>query len=277
MSAAESFLIRFHRAHPGCTSQAYAQGRIDGGGSSYDVLADCVPDDLPEEARVLDLGCGDGHLLELLVRRGWRASQLLGVDLSAEELGLARDRAALHGARLMHGRAQELDLPDASVHAVLSHLAFMLMDQPERVLAQVTRVLAPGGVFATVVGGGPKVGDAFELFIDLLLPIVRRVGAPLPRLGDRRCRTEQGLNELLGPAAGFVGLPRIQDFAVDLGGPFEAVWLNLSTMYDLYELPADALEELRTAFAAATRGLGPEPDRVPCSMFVRCARAVRQD
>ncbi|MBL4633932.1 MAG: class I SAM-dependent methyltransferase, partial [Kofleriaceae bacterium] len=58
---AEDFLLEFHRRHPGCTSQAFAQGGQEGiGGSSYELLVEVA---LAEESSIVDLGCGDGHLL----------------------------------------------------------------------------------------------------------------------------------------------------------------------------------------------------------------------
>jgi SAM-dependent methyltransferase len=263
--ASEDFLLAFHRAHPGCTSQAFADGRIGATGSSYDLLVRCVP--APSPGRVLDLGCGDGHLLERLARSGLAPGDLVGVDLSPDELALASARPALAGAALLEGRGQALPLPGGSVGVALSHLAWMLMSDPEQVVAEIVRVLRPGGVFAAVVGGGPRLGDAFELFLDLLSP-VSAAGSPVPRLGDLRCRTEAGLAELLGPRRGFVGAPRVEDFTVDLSSSADVVWARLSTQYALHGLPAAAREELRASFCAEAERLA-DAGRVPCSMFVR--------
>ena len=272
VNSAEAFLLAFHRAHPGCTSEAFGRGRIDGGGSSYDLLADVVDG---EPGAVLDLGCGDGHLLELLVARGIPARRLVGLDLSEHELAIARGRAALQGAALLQGRAQALPMADGSVGAVVSHLALMLMSDIEQVVGEIVRVLRPGGLLATVVGGGPKLGDSFELFLDLLAPIVRRRERSVPRLGDPRCRGERGIHELFGAAAGFSGTPRIDDVRVDLSGTAEQVWRTLSTIYEMHELPPEATAELRDAFLPAALALAPDGRTVPCSMFARTIVATR--
>ncbi len=272
---ADPFLLAFHRAHPGCTSQAFGRGRVDGGGSSYDLLADCVSGELNTSTPLLDLGCGDGHLLELLVGRGIAPERLVGLDMSAEELDLAGGRPALRGSRLLQGRAAALPLPDGSVGAVLSHLAFMLMSDAEQVVREVRRVLASGAVFATVVGGGPKLGDSFEVFLDLLGPVLKGFATPMPQLGDPRCRSDRGLGELLGRAAGFDGPPRLSNHTVHLDGTLEQVWSSLSTFYNLYGLPAQTLRELRAAFEGPARALAPGSATIPCSMFVRLAVATR--
>src|ERR1043165_7554754 len=59
------------------------------GCSWYDWLAGEVRD-LPAEAGILDLACGDGYLMSLLASRGGR--RLVGIDRSAEELAAARAR-----------------------------------------------------------------------------------------------------------------------------------------------------------------------------------------
>ncbi|MEV5176796.1 class I SAM-dependent methyltransferase [Streptomyces flaveolus] len=97
--------------------------------------------------RVLDLGCGDGLLLELPAGKAGR--HLAGVDLSSHSLALARRRPALSGARLEQGRAQELPFADDSFDACVSHMALILMSETEQVAAEVARVLSPGGVLAS--------------------------------------------------------------------------------------------------------------------------------
>ncbi|MER6046113.1 class I SAM-dependent methyltransferase [Streptomyces sp. NPDC001793] len=105
----EAFLRDFHAEHPAVTTEAFSRGRAPDGRSSYEILRDRVAG----SRRVLDLGCGDGLLLELLARTDGR--QLAGLDLSAESLRLARRRPQLSRARLEQGRAQDLPFPDAVV------------------------------------------------------------------------------------------------------------------------------------------------------------------
>ena len=257
---ADDFLRDFHRRHPGVTTRAYARGRAADGRSSYEILRDAVP----TGARVLDLGCGDGFLLELFAPC---AAELVGVDLSAAELALARARPALAGARLVEASADRLPLADAGVDACVSHLAFTLMSSVDAVAREAARVLVPGGVFATVVGGGPAAdhpGEAFDAFLALAAP---RLGGT-PRLGDPRTRHVAGLDAILGPA-GF-GPVAYQRIVIDLGGTIDEVWATLATLYELASLDAASLAALRTDFdgLAVSLAVG---DRVPCAMAVGVA------
>ncbi|MYR57178.1 methyltransferase domain-containing protein, partial [Streptomyces sp. SID625] len=79
----EEFLRSFHAEHPAVTGDALGGGRAPDGRSSYAILADQVAG----RRRVLDLGCGDGVLLELLATAPGR--RLAGVDLSPHSLALA--------------------------------------------------------------------------------------------------------------------------------------------------------------------------------------------
>lgn len=99
----------------------------------------------------LDLGCGTG-LLQAYLReeRGPAAVPLVGVDFSFAMLAHARAR----GVRAVGARLDALPFPDAAFGAVLSFTALRLVvdDAGERrALAEVARVLAPGGRFVLTV------------------------------------------------------------------------------------------------------------------------------
>jgi SAM-dependent methyltransferase len=105
----------------------------------------------PGPGRLIDLGCGTGRLLRSLAREGrW----VLGVDLSAEMLAVARARAAEAGVtvHLLQANLVELEaLADGSFdHAacLFSTLGMVLgAEQRRRVIGQVFRLLRPGGRF----------------------------------------------------------------------------------------------------------------------------------
>lgn len=270
---AEAFLRAFHRAHPGITTRAFARGRTDEGRSSYEVLADAAREAMARGQVILDLGCGDGHLLEVLALRGAPVDRLVGVDLSADEVDMARARPRLHGAVLRCERAQELSLPGASVGCVLSHLAFTLMSDVEAVVAEIARVLQPGGRFAAIVGGGPRGDGAFGRFLDLLRETYLRVPARAPRLGDIRARREDGLHALFG-GHGFLAV-EIRDFALHLDGTGDEVWDHLAAIYELFVVPPDELRALRGRFAGEAARLAGPDGVVPCTAAMRLVTCLR--
>jgi ubiquinone/menaquinone biosynthesis C-methylase UbiE len=94
---------------------------------------------LCEEARgrVLDLGCGTGRNLALL------PSGSFGIDPAVDPLRRARRRAP--EARLVQARAEALPFRDRVFDTVVSGLVFCSVDDPARGLAEVRRVLRPGG------------------------------------------------------------------------------------------------------------------------------------
>ncbi|WLQ35477.1 class I SAM-dependent methyltransferase [Streptomyces castrisilvae] len=262
-TAAEDFLRTFHNRTPGLQSAGVEAARTPEGPTSYQVLAGHVAG----ARRVLDLGCADGALLELLAGQG--AESLAGIDLSAGELALARRRPALAHADLREGRAQRLPFADASFDAVVSHMALMLMADVEQVAREAARVLVPGGKLAVTVGGGPVEGEAMELFLTLARPYFRAapVERHMPRLGDRRCRTREGLDEILAPA-GFAPVSW-EPVTLDMGGTPAEVWESVTgVLYDMTVLDRDRTEELREEFIQSSAPLVTPEGRLPCGRRV---------
>jgi SAM-dependent methyltransferase len=92
-------------------------------------------------ARALDAGCGTGFQTALLVDLGWTA---VGLDLSAGLLDVARRRHA--AARFARGDLRALPWRDGAFDLVVccgSTLSFVA--RPERAVAELARVLGPGG------------------------------------------------------------------------------------------------------------------------------------
>ncbi|MFI5899742.1 class I SAM-dependent methyltransferase [Streptomyces cyaneofuscatus] len=263
----ESFLRAFHAEHPAVTADAFGRARTADGRSSYEILCDRVAG----SRRVLDLGCGDGLLLELLARTEGRL--IAGVDLSPEAVALARRRPGLGGATLLEGRAQDLPFADDSFDACVSHMALMLMGDIEQVITQVVRVLAPGSTLACVIGGGAVGGEAYNLFLGLLRSAVKNVPTAqrVPALGDRRTRSREGLDGLLGPA-GFTPVTW-ETVAFDLSGPAEQVWDAMSGVYDVGPLDPRTVASLREAFFAQVEELATPDGLVPCGVKFHVATA----
>jgi ubiquinone/menaquinone biosynthesis C-methylase UbiE len=89
--------------------------------------------------RTLDVGCGTGRNLPLFDA----GARVVGLDPARDSLLAARRRAP--GVPLVQGDAQALPFRDAAFDTVVSGLVFCSVPQPARGLAEVKRVLRPGG------------------------------------------------------------------------------------------------------------------------------------
>jgi arsenite methyltransferase len=104
--------------------------------------------DLAEGERVLDLGSGGGIDVLLSARRVGPAGFAYGVDMTDDMLALARANAAKAGAanvEFLKGEIEALPLPDAAVDVVISNCVINLSADKPAVLAEMHRVLVPGG------------------------------------------------------------------------------------------------------------------------------------
>jgi arsenite methyltransferase len=104
--------------------------------------------DLHEGERVLDLGSGGGIDVLLSARRVGASGFAYGVDMTDEMLELARANAAKAGAEnveFLKGTIEDVPLPDGSVDVVISNCVINLSTDKPAVLAEMFRVLTPGG------------------------------------------------------------------------------------------------------------------------------------
>src|SRR5215469_5205116 len=104
--------------------------------------------ELHEGERVLDLGSGGGIDVLLSARRVGPSGFAYGVDMTDDMLTLARANAAKAGAgnvEFRKGQIEDLPLPDASVDVVISNCVINLSVDKPAVLAEMFRVLVPGG------------------------------------------------------------------------------------------------------------------------------------
>lgn len=271
LTAAETYLQDFHQRQVGVTSAAFAHLPARSGStsyaSSYAALSDLVPVG-DNRLSVLDLACGNGHLLGLLAARRQPRLQLLGVDMSEAELAAAR--AALPASVwLQQGRGQALDLPSASVDYLVSHMALMLMDDIEQVVREMRRVLRPGGQFGAIVGRTFLLGEVNDVFMRVFKPIASDALPPL-RFGDRRAGSEAGWRELLD--AGFADV-EFDDIDVPWTPTPGELWTALLNTYDIDRLDDDARRRLRSAFLDAVTPLQAGDGTIATGWGLRRVRA----
>jgi len=108
-----------------------------------DVLNPCAPETvaglLPDGARILDIGCGEGRLLQYLEENGWLS---VGAEPDAGRALKARQNCPR--TWIVNARAEALPFPAGSFNAAVMECAFSLCD-PEAAVSELCRVLAPGG------------------------------------------------------------------------------------------------------------------------------------
>ena len=94
----------------------------------------------------LDVACGSGAFL---AERGTRVPHVAGIDLSDLHFGIAQrrltDRIAVGTAEVVKGDAAQMPWPDATFTVVTAVSVFEVFPDAEKVLAEVFRVLRPGG------------------------------------------------------------------------------------------------------------------------------------
>ncbi len=101
---------------------------------------------IPDNAHILDVGCGDGFHLKLLKEYGKKEWQLEGVDFDERAVTMARKS----GLTVHQGKVQTAGLPKESYD-----LAFMIqtiehLDNPPEVLTHINSLLKPGGKLVIV-------------------------------------------------------------------------------------------------------------------------------
>jgi arsenite methyltransferase len=95
---------------------------------------------------VLDIGCGPGFYCAELLEEVGPSGRVVGVDSSAAMLALAARRCAGHDNVAFHeGDAADLQVPDGTFDAALCVQVLEYVAEPERGLAEMHRVLRPGG------------------------------------------------------------------------------------------------------------------------------------
>lgn len=127
--------------------------------------------------RVLDVACGTGIVARKAAARVGPTGRVVGVDPLPPMLEVAGRCAAAEGLSIewIHGRAEQLPVPDAAFDLVCCQVGMMFFDDKALAAREMRRALAPGGRVAISV---PLSVEHQGVYADLDKIIERHLGVP---------------------------------------------------------------------------------------------------
>lgn len=149
-------------------ASAYLSSAVHAQGAEFGELLDAVEG--RGDARLLDLGCGAGHVSVLLAPA---VERVVAYDLSPQMLEVVEQTAAARGLaniETVRGTAEQLPFDDSSFDFVISRFSAHHWSDLGLALREVRRVLKPGGVtaFIDVVAPGMPLLDTHLQAVELL-------------------------------------------------------------------------------------------------------------
>ena len=131
---------------------------------------------LPPQARVLDIACGTGVVARTVADRLQGQGQITGLDLNPAMLRVARRRSDAAGLEIdwVQGDAQTLPFPDAAFDLVFCQQGIQFFPDRAGAVAEMHRVLAPGGEVAVACWRGLARNP---FFAHLAQAVQQRVGS----------------------------------------------------------------------------------------------------
>lgn len=132
---------------------------------------------LPEKAAVLDLACGTGDLTKALSEKGY---QVTGLDISSEMMAIGREKCRYLSPKpnFVLGSAEQIPFPDDTFDAVTIAFGLRNFDHRARCLAEIRRVLKPGGQLAVLEFAVPRNrhwNKIYLFYFKNILPLVGRL------------------------------------------------------------------------------------------------------
>ena len=175
---------------------------------------------------VLDVACGTGEPAISIARMMNGTGSVVGVDISAEPLKIAEQRAGSAGStnvRFQQGDVHQLAFADGSFDRVTCRLGLMFFADCPRALREIHRVLRPGGR-AALLAWGPMQQPYFETTIGTILRTVPEL--KLPASGAAMFKFgEQGKLTAMLHEAGFSEVnEEFRTVSWSWPGPPEDVW-----------------------------------------------------
>ena len=188
----------------GAQASAYLNSDVHSQGPDLAALAALVAGQ--RAARVLDLGCGGGHVSFAVAKE---VGEVVAYDLSGEMLAVVAKAARERGfdnLRTQQGVAEKLPFADASFDYVFSRWSAHHWRDLDLALRETARVLKPGGIaaFIDTVAPGQPLLDTFLQSVELLrdpshvrdysraewLALIGRAGLDAGQASERRVRLD---------------------------------------------------------------------------------------
>lgn len=133
----------------------------------------------------LDIGCGNGAFSELIVTRTAPAA-VHGIDPSEGQLAFARTRPHADKMHFRQGGALDLPYDDNAFDAATMALVLFFVPEPTKGVAEMARVVKPGGTVSAYVWDMPGGGFPHEpVFAELRAMGRTPMGPPRPEASDR--------------------------------------------------------------------------------------------
>jgi SAM-dependent methyltransferase len=150
--------------------------------------------------RWLDVGCGNGAFTQLIAEQS-EPLRLVGIDPSEAQLAYARQQPMLQSVDFVNADAMALPFPDDAFDLAVMPLVIFFVPEPAQGVAEMARVVAPGGIVAAYAwdleGGGFPYQSVNETLgaVGRAIPMPPSAGASrLDVLGD--LWTSAGLGDI---------------------------------------------------------------------------------
>jgi ubiquinone/menaquinone biosynthesis C-methylase UbiE len=212
--------------------------------------------------RIIETACGSGLVTLRLAAMVGPQGRILATDLSQgmlDDLRARLDAGSVETIEVSRMPAEELDVPDATYDTALCALGLMYTPDPDRAVAEMARVVAPGGTVAATVWGERRNCGWAEVFpiVDArvaseVCPMFFGIGAPGAL---RRAFEEAGLDAIEErrhhETLDFASEDHVSE-AVLLGGPVALA---------VKRFDADTWAEVRREFLASVAAYRDDPGR----------------
>jgi ubiquinone/menaquinone biosynthesis C-methylase UbiE len=200
---------------------------------------------VPKNLRWIDIGCGTGVFTEELIRHCSPAS-VIAIDPSADQLAFARERPGLAIAEFSVGDAQDIRFEDNSFDIAVMALVLHFVPDPYKALAEMARVVRPGGwmtsyVWDYEIGGSPTAP---------LVAALASLGFGSPAPPSAKATSLPVLQELWQSAGASEIETRVIPIPVTFAS-FDEFWRSLSGPVGpvgkaIAEMSGDSVERLRS-------------------------------